>query len=61
MRWYSRKPGKDGGILPGSRAHYPEWVYRVYCVMKLNLRIRRRLPKRFPEVLEQPKQPNECW
>lgn len=38
-------------------------VYRVYCAMKLNLRIckRRRLPKRFPEVLEQPKQPNECW
>jgi putative transposase len=38
-------------------------VYRVYCAMKLNLRIRRRrrLPKRFPEILEQPKQPNECW
>jgi putative transposase len=38
-------------------------VYRVYCAMKLNLRIRRRrrLPKRFPNMLEQPKQPNECW
>jgi putative transposase len=38
-------------------------VYRVYCLMKLNLRIhkRRRLPKRFPGALEQPNQPNDCW
>jgi putative transposase len=38
-------------------------VYRVYCAMKLNLRIRRRrrLPKRFPDRLEPTKQPNECW
>ena len=49
------------------RNHGHRWnhkrVYRVYCAMKLNLRIRkrRRLPKRFPEVLEQPKLPNECW
>jgi len=49
------------------RNHGQEWnhkrVYRVYCAMKLNLRIhrRRRLPKRFPEVLEQPKAANECW
>ena len=49
------------------RNHGHRWnhkrVYRVYCAMKLNLRIhkRRRLPKRFPEVLEQPKLPNQCW
>lgn len=38
-------------------------VYRVYCAMKLNLRIqrRKRLPKRFPEVLAQPNLPNHCW
>lgn len=38
-------------------------VYRVYCAMKLNLRIRkrRRLSKRFPKALEQPQQPNTCW
>lgn len=38
-------------------------VYRVYCAMKLNLRIqrRKRLPKRFPEVLAQPSLPNHCW
>lgn len=38
-------------------------VYRVYCAMKLNLRIqrRKRLPKRFPEILAQPRMPNHCW
>jgi putative transposase len=44
-----------------------EWnhkrVYRVYCVMKLNLRIskRKRLPKRFPEPLVEPDAMNSCW
>lgn len=38
-------------------------VYRVYCALKLNLRIqrRKRLPKRFPQVLAQPSAPNHCW
>lgn len=38
-------------------------VYRVYCAMKLNLRIKRRkrLPKRFPAELAEPKTPNQCW
>jgi len=38
-------------------------VYRVYCAMKLNLRIKRRkrLPKRFPTELAEPKIPNQCW
>lgn len=38
-------------------------VYRVYCAMKLNLRIRRRqrLPKRFPQRLSVPARANTCW
>jgi putative transposase len=38
-------------------------VYRVYCAMKLNLRIskRKRLPKRFPEPLTEPAAMNVCW
>lgn len=38
-------------------------VYRVYCAMKLNLRIskRKRLPKRFPEALAEPNTMNICW
>ena len=38
-------------------------VYRVYCAMKLNLRInkRKRLPKRFPEPLAEPDALNICW
>lgn len=38
-------------------------VYRVYCAMKLNLRIRRRqrLPKRFPQRLSVPLRANTCW
>ena len=38
-------------------------VYRVYCAMKLNLRIRRRqrLPKRFPQQLSVPLRANLCW
>jgi putative transposase len=38
-------------------------VHRVYCAMKLNLRIqpRKRLPKRTAMPLAQPPQPNTCW
>jgi putative transposase len=38
-------------------------VYRVYCAMKLNLRIKRRkrLPKRYPSELTEPDAPNQCW
>lgn len=38
-------------------------VHRVYCAMKLNLRIqpRKRLPKRVANPLTQPAAPNECW
>ncbi len=38
-------------------------VHRVYCAMKLNLRIqpRKRLPKRVANPLLQPAQPNTCW
>lgn len=38
-------------------------VYRVYCAMKLNLRIthRKRLPKRFPSELAEPTVPNQTW
>lgn len=38
-------------------------VYRVYCAMKLNLRMRKRqrLPKRYPDPLVQPDAPNVCW
>ena len=38
-------------------------VYRVYCAMKLNLRIhkRKRLPKRFPQPLLEPTRANVCW
>ena len=38
-------------------------VYRVYCAMKLNLRVtrRKRLPKRFPSELAEPSAPNQTW
>jgi len=38
-------------------------VHRVYCAMKLNLRIqpRKRLPKRTATPLAQPTTPNTCW
>lgn len=38
-------------------------VHRVYCALKLNLRIhpRRRLPKRVAKPLSQPPVANECW
>lgn len=38
-------------------------VHRVYCALKLNLRIRprKRLPKRVANPLVTPLQPNECW
>lgn len=38
-------------------------IYRVYCNMKLNLRIRKRkrIPKRFPQPLSVPGKANECW
>lgn len=38
-------------------------VHRVYCAMKLNLRIqpRKRLPKRTATPLTQPPAPNSCW
>ena len=37
--------------------------YRVYCAMKLNLRVtrRKRLPKRFPSELAEPTVPNQTW
>lgn len=44
-----------------------EWnhkkVYRVYCELALNLRIKpkRRVPTRHPIPLETPAQPNDCW
>lgn len=34
--------------------------YRVYCAIKLNLRISKRLPKRFPEPLTEPDALNIC-
>ncbi len=38
-------------------------TYRVYCEMKLNLRVKpkKRLPSREKVILEQPKQPNKSW
>jgi len=38
-------------------------VYRVYCELALNLRIKpkRRLPVREPQPLAQPLAPNACW
>jgi putative transposase len=38
-------------------------TYRVYCEMKLNLRVKpkKRLPSREKVVLEQPKRANESW
>ncbi len=38
-------------------------VYRVYCEMKLNLRVKpkKRLPSRAPKPLEQPKAANISW
>ena len=38
-------------------------VYRVYCELKLNLRIKpkKRIPNRNPEPLEAPERPNESW
>ena len=38
-------------------------VYRVYCELALNLRIKpkRRLPARDPKPLAQPLAPNACW
>lgn len=56
-----------GKLFPSLRLLGHPWnhkrVYRVYCAMKLNLRIqrRKRLPKRFPEALAQPSLPNHCW
>lgn len=56
-----------GKLLDSLRLRGHPWnhkrVYRVYCAMKLNLRIqrRKRLPKRFPEILAQPSQPNSSW
>ena len=56
-----------GKMFPRLRLLGHPWnhkrVYRVYCAMKLNLRIqrRKRLPKRFPEALAQPSLPNHCW
>lgn len=56
-----------GKLFPSLRLRGHPWnhkrVYRVYCAMKLNLRIqrRKRLPKRFPEPLVQPDEPNYCW
>jgi len=38
-------------------------VYRLYCVLKLNLRRKgkKRLPNRFPEPLAVPADMNKCW
>jgi putative transposase len=38
-------------------------VHRVYRVLKLHLRVKRgkRLPRRTPLPLAQPRHPNECW
>ena len=38
-------------------------VYRVYCELCLNLRIKpkKRLPSRDPQPLSQPLKPNLCW
>lgn len=38
-------------------------VYRVYCALKLNLKIKpkKRLPSRDKVTLEQPQTPNETW
>ena len=44
-----------------------EWnhkkVYRVYCELRLNLRIKpkKRVPSRHPEPLATPDTPNQCW
>ena len=38
-------------------------VYRVYCVLKLNMRRKgkKRLPSRHPEPLALPEAMNQCW
>jgi putative transposase len=38
-------------------------VYRVYCEMGLNLRVKpkKRLPVRFPQPLARPQAANQCW
>ncbi len=49
------------------RNHGYRWnhkrVYRVYCQLRLNLRVKpkKRLPAREPQTLVQPAVPNECW
>ncbi|PIT19033.1 hypothetical protein BGI32_00280 [Snodgrassella alvi] len=38
-------------------------VYRVYCELKLNLRVKRKqlIPPQSPERLSVPNKPGECW
>ena len=56
-----------GKLFPLVRRQQPAWnhkrVYRVYCVLKLNLRRKgkKRLPSRHPEKLAVPMAANVCW